>query len=370
MRSKVAVFGFMPWHGTGLADSLRHIARAWAELGWPVVFLEVPERPWHVRGPAVERVSHQLVVVRHPALAAPQGLRSLRGISAAVRRMLESVLEDAMYVVHSSFRVLYTVYWLRLWPRRPRVFYWVHENAVTGAFRRWQGAAHREACRTADAVGVVSPRLLPFTPAPALLVRNAVWPSTLAAPVPAPLWDFIFAGHFTHWLDLGALEQLADAAPERRLCLVGPHDGSDRRRFHRLVARPNVTWMGARDMPTVNALIRRSRVGLVIRRPGAINLASDPLKIWDYLANGRPVVAMGVNPGLAGPYCEVVNTADQFVEAALQRCQSPADPERVRDTVRTETWHHRAEQVLSALTARPASARPSGADAASQATPG
>lgn len=119
-------------------------------------------------------------------------------------------------------------------------------------------------------------------------------------------------------IDLELLREIAVRRPSWSLTLVGPRDYGDTRSNVR-VRRfpPNVHFLQAVPHALIPAVIDRFDVCLIPAAGHDVTLASFPLKFFEYLLRGRPVVSRPV-PAL-GPYCEWYEqavTAGEFVEAA------------------------------------------------------
>jgi glycosyltransferase involved in cell wall biosynthesis len=74
--------------------------------------------------------------------------------------------------------------------------------------------------------------------------------------------------------------------------LVGPAmDGHTLEALRRLEALSNVRWIGHRDSRDAPAYLASFDVGLIPYRTSAFNLGSNPVKFYEYLAAGLPVVS-------------------------------------------------------------------------------
>lgn len=171
-----------------------------------------------------------------------------------------------------------------------------------------------------------------------------------------------FAGNFMSGkVDLEMVEAVA-ARSSWTLLLVGPADEAARGRLERLVAeRPNVTWVGPKPYADVPRYVAAFDVGLCPNAWNEYGRSCFPLKVFEYLAAGKPVVVSG-NPEVAGmePDVLLARGADAFVaavEQALERL-APEDRERRIELASRNTWDTRVDRLLSLVEdelARPAS---------------
>ena len=123
---------------------------------------------------------------------------------------------------------------------------------------------------------------------------NSMFASTDEAPLPTdvdlprPIAGFI--GHLSDRIDLALLE--AVAATGRSLLLVGPRQPTfEMGRMERLLALPNVRWVGPKPFEALPSYMRVIDVGLTPYAGSEFNQASFPLKTLEYLAAGRSVVS-------------------------------------------------------------------------------
>ena len=133
-------------------------------------------------------------------------------------------------------------------------------------------------------------------------------------------------------LDLELLEGLADARRDWTFALVGP--GRARRPRHRRVRarRPAERAPARRLAPrtTLPDVLRGAAVGLIPYRTSRLTESIFPMKVYEYLAAGLPVVATGL-PALAGvDGVELVEGGRGRALAAVQRALRDDSPERRR----------------------------------------
>lgn len=120
-------------------------------------------------------------------------------------------------------------------------------------------------------------------------------PEDIAA-LPAPRIGVI--GVHDQRLDVAALEAIAAADPSWSVVLVGPvrHAEVDEARLRRL---PNVHFLGAKPLSQVPAYLKALDVALIPYTLTELSRNIFPLKLYEYLAGGVPVVSAAL-PELAG----------------------------------------------------------------------
>jgi teichuronic acid biosynthesis glycosyltransferase TuaH len=239
---------------------------------------------------------------------------------------------------------------------------------LLGMPRRRVEQAERRAATRADLVIAVSPLLAEKWEAYAkrvAVVRNGVSPFPSETADSSNLGTEILLSHpiagvvgtLSERLDMNLLKAIAETEG-LSLLLVGPATyRQERISFEALVALPNVQWTGPLDFDDLPSYYDEIDVGLLPYTMSRFNLASDPLKLLEYLAAGKPVVATEL-PAIAEldpPDVDVANQPSDFVAAVVRFVATSADPTqraRRRDFAAEHSWGRRAEQVLELLEIR------------------
>jgi glycosyltransferase involved in cell wall biosynthesis len=197
------------------------------------------------------------------------------------------------------------------------------------------------------------------------LVRNVgdfehFVPAAERAHAPAALAELArpvigFAGNFlSEKVDFELLERIARVRTDWTLLLVGPERADTAERLRTLAALPNVVWAGPLPYDEVPRAIAAFDVGLIPYLANAYTRSCFPLKLYEYLAAGKPVVATGL-PELAGlePHAVVAHDADAAVAAVDAALDSLGDPDReARQAVAAQnTWETRTARLLDLVAA-------------------
>jgi teichuronic acid biosynthesis glycosyltransferase TuaH len=163
----------------------------------------------------------------------------------------------------------------------------------------------------------------------------------------------VFMGHLGDRIDVPILERLADDGV--RILLLGPiHPRTDPSRFASLFARPEVQWVGGQEFDQLPKYLAGSAVGLVPYTDSRFNLGSFPLKTFEYLAAGLPVVATSL-PAMDWIDSADIHLADTLelfsskVRLLLQAGRDAAGDERRSRLARMHSWDQRADEVLRVL---------------------
>lgn len=133
-----------------------------------------------------------------------------------------------------------------------------------------------------------------------------------------------YIGCLTEWVDIGLLAGAARRLPEVDFIIVGEPEVD----VAELEALPNVTLTGEIQYRELPGYMARFDVGLLAYGMNDVNAASDPVKIYEYLAAGKPVVATRT-PEIErlGELIYLSGDADDFV-ANVERALAEDDAER------------------------------------------
>jgi glycosyltransferase involved in cell wall biosynthesis len=170
-------------------------------------------------------------------------------------------------------------------------------------------------------------------------------PADLAG-LPHPILGYV--GEIADWFDVELAEALAQN-PRWSLVLIGPLRSG---RARRLLARSNVRHLGPRPYAELPRYLSRFDVCLLPFELNALTAAVNPVKLYEYLASGQPVVSTPLPEVL--PFRHVVSVAEATdfpaaVEAALQTAADADARERRLRVARKNTWDQRVETILGAL---------------------
>ncbi len=198
-------------------------------------------------------------------------------------------------------------------------------------------------------------------------------PDPAVAALPRP--RIVFTGAIVaKKLDVPLLAALARARPEWSFALVGPvgagDPGTD---VSALRAEPNIHLLGARTYEQLPDALRAADAGLIPYARNALTESIFPMKVYEYLAAGLPVVATPL-PALAD-VAEVATAPDaEGIARLLEEAILGDTPERRAERSRgaaAHSWERRLEEIAAAIEALPArpDSRQGGAVNAQPSTP-
>lgn len=313
-RGWLVAFVYWRWS----PDEMRpqeHVGRGIVQLPVDLVLERFPElfREWPLRR------RHLLVCFPHAGLFEPIALARARGFTVAY-----DVMDD-----------------------------WMEFSRVGQAF--WYDEAfERHLLGTAEAVFAVNEPLarhLAGLGGEAVVVPNGVSPTIAEVDAERPLErGEVTVGYFGYlagaWFDWDLVAAAARSRPAWRFHLIGYGGGPEG-----LELPPNVHLLGKKPQRQLAAFARSWDVGVVPFRAERLAAGADPIKSYEYLAMGLPVVATGVFPPAGAE--RLVRRAEGLADflalvGEAARTREEGREERIA-FARRSTWEARVLRILDAL---------------------
>ena len=175
-------------------------------------------------------------------------------------------------------------------------------------------------------------------------------PTDLAA-VPGPRIGYV--GNLTSLrLDIDLLTYVARQCPDWHLVLVGPQDAQfAASELHQL---PNVHFLGPKKPAELPAYMQHFDVCINPQVVNDITIGNYPLKIDEYLAMGKPVVATStIGMQMFAPYTYLPSEAAEW-PALLAQAMAEDSPERAAGRIafaQSHTWEACASAIAGAIEA-------------------
>jgi glycosyltransferase involved in cell wall biosynthesis len=207
-------------------------------------------------------------------------------------------------------------------PRKLLVYHCADDYAHVRGFPSSLSGLEGELCRRADLVIATSSSLCdarrPFNPNTHWIPNGvdfehfsrAADPSPELGRFPKPIVGFV--GGLSEWVDLELIAQLAQARPRWTFVMIGPVAIDTRP----LLSAPNVHLLGPRAYASLPEYLAGMDVATIPFKRNPVTYHADPIKAYEYLASGVPVVATSL-PALQR-LAHVIRLADSAEEFLAQ----------------------------------------------------
>ncbi len=166
--------------------------------------------------------------------------------------------------------------------------------------------------------------------------------------IPGPVIGYL--GAVASWCDLQLVDRLALEFPHCSIVMVGPLYN-----INQIPLRANLYWLGIKPYEEVASYVQSFDVGIIPFRVSSMIESVNPIKMWEYLAAGIPVVTTAL-PEAQNYQSEVLYSpnADQFINNVSKALNNDSHENRAMRLAlaRRNSWTARARQVVNLMEQR------------------
>ena len=215
------------------------------------------------------------------------------------------------------------------------------------AYRRLREAGRRVGAVSRPIIDRIDPT------GPSAVIANGVDPMEWPPPRPGSSWlstlpgpRILYLGTLDGRIDADLVAALADRFPNGSIALVGPT--RDAEHIDRCAAAANVYVRPPVQRRDVPSLLADADLCVIPHVRNRFTTAMSPLKLYEYLAAGRPVAAVDLGPIRDVDERVVITDGDKtFVEAAAQALAlGPATEAERQQFLARNSWDRRHERLL------------------------
>jgi len=166
-----------------------------------------------------------------------------------------------------------------------------------------------------------------------------------------------YLGILHYMVDFDLLNYLAESRPDWSILLMGRKlikVPEDKARFAALTEKENVHYVGEIAREEIPAFLQSIDVCLMPLKKTEINRYADPLKLWEYLAAGKAIVA--VDQGIEYHYQNLIKIASDkkgfvnCIEEALREKDPQLIAER-KQAAQENSWDRRVDRMMELVEA-------------------
>jgi glycosyltransferase involved in cell wall biosynthesis len=158
-----------------------------------------------------------------------------------------------------------------------------------------------------------------------------------------------YYGAIADWFDSALVAELAERRPDWDFLLIGSTYAGD---ISRLVKLPNVSVTGEEPYESLPMWLGRFDVAIIPFKRTPLTEATNPVKVYEMLAGGKPVVSVPI-PEVAAlaPLVRLASTAEEFEQEIAAALVDDDDGEARRAFARENTWERRFDVLAAAVEA-------------------
>jgi glycosyltransferase involved in cell wall biosynthesis len=178
----------------------------------------------------------------------------------------------------------------------------------------------------------------------ALLVENGVDlerfrpDGDVAADLPIDRPVIGYHGAVAAWFDFDLLSGLISLLPDVQFAMVGPVDPGVE---GLLPSSPNLHWLGSRPSDVIDRYVRGFDVGIIPFVVDEMTEAVTPLKMFEYLASGVPVVSTRLPACVETQGVLIADDAASFAESISRVIGHRPSPFQLRALAEPASWPQR-----------------------------
>jgi glycosyltransferase involved in cell wall biosynthesis len=182
---------------------------------------------------------------------------------------------------------------------------------------------------------------------PTVVIGNGVEFSRFVARQTGPARSgLVYVGAIDYRFDWKFILSASRAFPHEAFTLYGPVTTN----IPRLPA--NVRLAGPTPYQSIPEILVTARVGLLPLSPVETNLGRSPMKLYEYIAAGLPVVTRRRGPGWDSELDRLVftyNDADDAIGAVEKALSAVPEPDLTKRVASSQDWSHKAAEVEAFL---------------------
>jgi glycosyltransferase involved in cell wall biosynthesis len=162
--------------------------------------------------------------------------------------------------------------------------------------------------------------------------------------IPQPRVTYI--GAIENWFDCDLLAEVSQAMPEVSFIIIGPI----RTDISKAENLPNVYFLGAKPYKELPNYLQHSDVGAIFFKRTPLIESVSPIKLYEYMAAGLPVVSIEWNElKLLNSPALLASEKDEFIAALHKVLSEDKDGKVYREYARENSWQKRVDNIEGIL---------------------
>jgi len=182
------------------------------------------------------------------------------------------------------------------------------------------------------------------------MMDESIEPDATISDIPTPRLGYV--GHIGDRIDFDLLRRIAETRPDWSIVMIGPVWSNRVDEAEELGRLPNVHFVGPRPYAALPSVIGQLDVCLIPHTIDPLTASMDPIKLYDYLATGKPIVTTQV----AGVdrFTDAIYAAKSHHDFIAQIDRALSEPDNARSEKRRtygrdNSWSARAAQMWQAM---------------------
>ena len=156
-----------------------------------------------------------------------------------------------------------------------------------------------------------------------------------------------FSGTLASWIDFHLIKEMAQERPNWAFVLIGPKNCNTRD----IENISNVYFLGTKKYNELVNYLKNLDAGIIPFEVRDMTNSANPIKMYEYLAAGIPVVATPIRECIAlAPYIRTANTGEDSVIQIEEAIKASENEKQSYIKIAMEnSWTKRVEKIVSIL---------------------
>lgn len=163
-----------------------------------------------------------------------------------------------------------------------------------------------------------------------------------------------YYGALARWFDYDLLKAVAVLRPDYQFVLIGPdYDGT--LTPAKISHFDNIHHLGVKPYADLPGYLHYFDVATIPFLVNDITNATSPLKLFEYMAGGKPIVVTPMRESMQYKDVLIAKDAEEFAQNLDHAIQLGKDPEyitKINKIAKQNTWESRAEEILQEIESR------------------
>jgi len=157
-----------------------------------------------------------------------------------------------------------------------------------------------------------------------------------------------YYGALARWFDYELFKTIATLRPGYQFVLIGPdYDGTLEPAG--IFNLKNVFWLGVKKYSELPEYLHFFDVATIPFLVNEITHATSPLKLFEYMAGGKPIVITPMRESMQYPGVLVASSPEEFVNKLDEALHLPDDTQYIKEIKKLalqNTWESRADEII------------------------
>ncbi|WP_078381391.1 glycosyltransferase [Sutcliffiella halmapala] len=154
-----------------------------------------------------------------------------------------------------------------------------------------------------------------------------------------------YIGAWAPWIDDRLISRIATKMKDVEIVIIGTEFG---KKFN--LNNPNVTFLGHLPHKDLAEYLTSFSACLIPFRINPITRATNPVKMYEYLATGKPVISTNLPEcSLVHQHVDIANSHVEFMEKLSYRLHDPGNLQNRINFALQNTWEHRITDAISLI---------------------